>query len=935
MAGGMYPPVSKGVSHQIEARKKVIEKKVGRTKEDLLYLNSKTSWIKLSSSVNNLTPTQITQLTKGQDPKTLLGVNTKAKSNILLGGTLSPSGGMRHGIATGAFDSNAAYNNRRETTGIRPMPGITSMNVQSKNTYGTLREAEVKFICWTLEDFEIMEEIYLRPGFSVLLEWGHSLYLTNSGTLSKTVETVGDYFFNTGTTMPRVLDDIARIREASDNNYEGMVGYIKNFSWNYNAEGGYECTVSIISSGEILESLQIRFDPAHRVPTDTFDPADTAEGKEQRKSIYHAIISKMQKLSQEGSFNINTIRKQIGELGTDLLEDHLIYHQIVKLDSDSFLSFDTKIGMYWIPLRFYFDIFNKLITPVDTTKSKGTSGRESAKFNTDYSKSSSFLTSPEHFSIDPTVCVLTYPAKLYSGQEVRVKIPQGGIKPAGTLDDVLNIYISLPYLKSVLDGALDADGKVGKSMYDITESLLEGINTALGGVNDLGLMYDEEDQGGTWYLVDRNNTPGENGDRPVFTLAGIGSIFTEVGISSKISNEIASQISIAAQASANNTSENIENLLKWNPGVVDRLRVIKTTVDYQANADAANAKEEQEKRVQTWLDDVVELFSNFNESKYTKGEMQAIKTLHSEWTITNVIKKYRTSNKQPTPGAVPIELSFKLDGIAGLIVAQTFKIGAGILPSRYQDEFGYIITGLEHSIEATNRWETSVKTQIYPIGKPTDEEVQSTKQSGTSQREEANQQAGISRTPFTTSVKKIASFGKVSNSVPVEARPVLDTIAYTEGTAGGTNNGYDTIVGFSKIPGWVETYTKGHPGILIQLPNINSASTAAGRYQFLKQTWNGKGALTFGKSNQDLVGWSLVRNQAAVKSSYSVAKLQIQGNRVDVKSNPGFLSFLDNNYGIWASLVNSSGKSRYDKQNGGMTPADIYKVYIEAVKKYT
>jgi len=196
----------------------------------------------------------------------------------------------------------------------------------------------------------------------------------------------------------------------------------------------------------------------------------------------------------------------------------------------------------------------------------------------------------------------------------------------------------------------------------------------------------------------------------------------------------------------------------------------------------------------------------------------------------------------------------------------------------------------------------------------------------------ANRKAGITHA---TSAKKIASFGKVSNNVPPEAKPILDTIAYTEGTAASTsNNGYDLLVGFGKIPDWTESYIKGHPKKAIQIASIGNSSTAAGRYQFLKDTWKGKGDLTFSKANQDLVGWKLVQAKQAAKSSYELAKAQINSNRIDVNSNAGFLTFLNNNYAVWASLVNSRGDSKYSNQSGGLTPADIYKVYIEAVKKY-
>jgi hypothetical protein len=69
-------------------------------------------------------------------------------------------------------------------------------------------------------------------------------------------------------------------------------------------------------------------------------------------------------------------------------------------------------------------------------------------------------------------------------------------------------------------------------------------------------------------------------------------------------------------------------------------------------------------------------------------------------------------NGTPPPGLVPVELSLQLDGIGGIKIGQSFKIKSGILPAKYQDKFGYIITGLGHSIE-NSKWLTDIKTQFY------------------------------------------------------------------------------------------------------------------------------------------------------------------------------------------------------------------------------
>jgi hypothetical protein len=78
--------------------------------------------------------------------------------------------------------------------GIRPMPGITNVDIQSKSAYGSLRQATVSFICHDIRQLEIMELLYMRPGFTVLLEFGWTPWLDNSGNLKSTIDFYDEMF---------------------------------------------------------------------------------------------------------------------------------------------------------------------------------------------------------------------------------------------------------------------------------------------------------------------------------------------------------------------------------------------------------------------------------------------------------------------------------------------------------------------------------------------------------------------------------------------------------------------------------------------------------------------------------------------------------------------------------------------------------------------
>ena len=708
---GVGAPLAADVVAQIDTRKASIGKLSNRSNEDLLYQNGNTAWVRLSSSVNTLTQAEIDSLTIQQGRTTITGDSRLSGYNILQGGVLAPDRTLRQGIDfTGNDNQYAAYNNRTRSTGFRPMPGITSLSVQSKNTYGTLREADVKFSVWSLEDFETMEQIYLRPGFTMLLEWGHSVYYGNDGKLSTNIETIPNKFFQSGIRMSTLLKWISDFRKKSSYNYEAMIGYCKNFSWSYKANGEYECSVSIISTGEILESLTAKIDPQLKgVPKAEMVEDDSEKAKDLKKSPIHYFVSKLEKVT-ETPWTRDHFATQAPTMGTKLEPFTGYYLDVEYIAAGSWWSDNTPT--HWIPLSTFFDICTKYLSTVDNTKPENSPDRYYVVFNTDRAKSSKFLTHPNHFSVDPTVCVLPRESQTGLGR-INAIHQYLGTPPEGGYDNVLNILVSTLYLKKVFNDALDDLQGFKKPLAEIIEEILSAINTSLGGINDLSLSYDEEAGRGTFYLVDRNNTnyPAV----PELTLAGSNSIFTEINMSSKISNEMASQIAIAAQGSLQDQHDNVENILKWNPGIIDRIHVTKD-VSVTSSNNLEELRQRTVERTAQWETDVKLFFGLFNNTQvgWKDSQLQAAKTLHAERNV-QWLKDAVTTSKSPMPGIVPVELSFKLDGIGGLKIGNCFKIAAGILPSKYQGKFGYIITGLEHSIGANNRWETSVKAQFYNV----------------------------------------------------------------------------------------------------------------------------------------------------------------------------------------------------------------------------
>jgi hypothetical protein len=215
-----------------------------RTPQELTFLNSNTSFIRLSSSVN------------------VNGTNELAKANVLAGGLIS-NGKPHAGIGP---DSKYAYSPKNSDgsvnlLGVRPMPGITSVSIDNIGAYGSTRKATVNFQCWDIKQLEILEKLYMRPGYTVLLEFGRNIYLNSSGGLTQ-VNLINNFFEQKNINL---LDYLNKLYEKSieyEGNYDAFFGYIVNYSWSSRNDGGYDCKTEILSTGEIVESLKANYSAA-------------------------------------------------------------------------------------------------------------------------------------------------------------------------------------------------------------------------------------------------------------------------------------------------------------------------------------------------------------------------------------------------------------------------------------------------------------------------------------------------------------------------------------------------------------------------------------------------------------------------------------------------------------------------------------------------
>jgi len=275
------------VKNQFDQRRKV-HKKNPRTSKEILYLTNRNAFFRLSSAAETTSasvPTQKVAVTV--DPSTQIPVGgigasqtlsnnvtaqqetdkanaeqlkrfndsftgAIAKDNVLQGGTVIAGSknsttlrkGFKQTYAEGTFDN----------LGLQPMPGITGITIGTGGKWQTLMQADIEFICYNLDQLDIMSKLYMSLGVTCFLEWGHIPYLDKSGNLVNNPTNLD--FFGEKNKID-LIKSVAKKRKETDGNYDAFLGTVYNFSYQADKDGAYLCKTQLMGAGGMVESLKI------------------------------------------------------------------------------------------------------------------------------------------------------------------------------------------------------------------------------------------------------------------------------------------------------------------------------------------------------------------------------------------------------------------------------------------------------------------------------------------------------------------------------------------------------------------------------------------------------------------------------------------------------------------------------------------------------
>lgn len=668
-------PFSKEVLNQIKQRQATF-RDTNRSPQELQYLNSKTAWVRMVSSVN------------------VAGNNSLATSTVL-------SGGLEGYNGTNSYILGEK--------GYRPMPGITAVSIRSINRFGILKEATVTFNCWDVAQLEDLDKLYMRPGFSVLLEWGNTYFIDNNKAFRTNIPSNEKNVLNPPGAEPGqnrrnlIYKAIEEKKIETGYNYDGIYGLIKNFSWKFRSDGGYDCTVVITSIGELVESLGID------IGIEVLGTSDKVEDskKVQIPTVIDAIIKEIVEKSPEEVWN------SVTELYPTFAEK---YKALAPKDEKfTVAKYSLQQGEVFNYIRFdsFLNIINTILV-CDQDKNpiiRLFSDTRSSKAQT------SFRTYDYHVSSDPGICLIAGSSvdKWKCDQETFNFISElRRLSPELSDNNLLGIWINTSMIQDAVKSFLVNSNKQDRTLVKFLSSILSKINEALGGdFNALDLHYEEEES--TFYIVDRNYRVKQ--DYPKLIVTGIGSTVTDFDFTSKLTPNLTTMLAVSAQINKTDVGADVENMFEWNRGLEDRVlgsKVIKTSRERstkEVTEEAAQRKKEQQSRFEV-ISGAVRSF--FEQGVYNVDVFTKVRNTYGDFT-REFMRFYKEPTTEAGPkGIIPFEGTVTLDGIAGIKIGQVFQINKGVMPSKYDDVTGFTVTGVDHVI-SNNRWETKLKAQIIIV----------------------------------------------------------------------------------------------------------------------------------------------------------------------------------------------------------------------------
>jgi len=624
------------VSSQIDVRQQLqnegYQPSSTRSQTYQQLLNNQNAWLKLSSSV------RVKNTAAGQQRLKDIGISNAsdftgdnlARKTVLFNtlSTITPATykdgksvsagsnqtGARAGVTTspGLWNNNA-YGLGGPKFGLVPPPGLISAKIDCKNR-GSIREATVQIKCYNQFQFELLETVYLRLGYSMLLEWGWDKYLSNKGNLVQTGTTICENeWFNESksSNFQYVLDLIQRYRSRYNANYDGFMGKVVNFDWKFGADGTYDITLKLITSGDVIESLKVNLSSAGIAASSIASLQTEISGSDTLKNISDSTVvatAGASTLSYDLYTDITSdVEKWDLSANQPYNKNYMAWYSVLASDltgvnEDSYTNIEEEDvqsngAIANLDNYNYFMTFSQLLEKIRVLVLPNISGRSILDINNSDDNICSIF--PYLISFDPKVCLIKpfilddrTAGKATADKDTTINVDwtwMNNMKEFGVIENsgatiygkIMNIYLNYDFISKTLND-VNENGEI--LLFKFLSKICDGVNEALGGCTKLEPILTDDR---VITIIDQNPINGiEKSEKYKSQFAPPESVKFEIygynttnntsnfvrdfGFNTKITPELAAMISIGAAAD-NVSTKNYDGTAwsKWNQGLYD------------------------------------------------------------------------------------------------------------------------------------------------------------------------------------------------------------------------------------------------------------------------------------------------------------------------------------------------------------------------------
>jgi hypothetical protein len=806
------------VKQQINVRQKSLGEGLTdpRQLKSIQAYNSKTPWIRLASAVSitrgdALTPgtSVYDQLIKsGLGPEEFEG-DTLSKKFVLYGGVNNLIGGVNNaptGIINslsdgtpdrfeGAYGYGYRVSQAAEQRGLIPPPGITNVEFEYKND-GALAFATINVKAFSEVQFQMIDILFQRPGYTCLLEFGHSVYLGNNGELvypTNYSTAPFRYIYSPsgkGVNYSSMAEKIQQEKRKWEGNYEGFFGRIGKFSWKFNVDGSYDIEIKLTGTGDVISSLKVNTPKLKKVKSPlTFkgNTADTPSEKERRKATEDNAYLISEAVASQLNYELYSIFEDTSNFplsgranssDIELLDIPVRDKTYSKVIPKGVFKVDVNDWGYtkYSPLtHIKFSVFLSMLQKV--CNMKDSSDNYLLNFNlvenilTKGIDDTYIVTFPGNFSSNPNKCLIKYTS--FQQHITKVALDEDYIvnkylhkdpTPITDLEQpkfamrLSDVYVDIGFISQTLKDLRgtnnEDDDEIEIRLLDLLKRILDSINTCLGGINSFRVMFDENKNSikiiSESPILNTKKDPNESlSELNTFGLTpGQGSFVKSMDLNSELSDQMATQISVGAQANANTNNANATAFSTYNKGLVDRLMVDKkdpntdkSSKETNSNSggsslfsglfggDKSDKKEvkEEETKEEEPKDPIYDIFNPdggdelsdtfyqvYGDREFGNDFVSTLENVNS--TIAKkVIGQYTNNGESPVPFFLPFNLSLDMDGIGGMKIFEAFRVQGRGLPVSYNPkQISLIIKSLSHSV-SLDGWITKVSTIAKPL----------------------------------------------------------------------------------------------------------------------------------------------------------------------------------------------------------------------------